>query len=205
MDSTQTTLPDGEQGKNASQPKPLNIDKEPNPASGPTRKCRSQNALKWGFFSPKALLPGESWEEFEAFGLDLMQQLAPRNNTELHLLQQYIPLAWRVKRLPEIEAGIFTRYGISVQHNQCGPAFAMVANLQEDNILGQLARYEATLRKNMFKLLDQLRTLRKDGWGAGELVLDAQVVAQTSADPTQGAQAGASVATQTAPKQATAS
>jgi hypothetical protein len=124
------------------------------------------NALKFGFFSPKALLPGESWEDFVNFHNDLVEQLRPRNRLEKHLVQQYISLAWRIKRLPEIEAGAFARYGISIQGNQCGPAFAMVASVQSDNILGQLARYEATLRKSAFKFLDSLRAARKDGAGA---------------------------------------
>jgi hypothetical protein len=140
------------------------------------------NALKFGFFSPKALLPGESWEEFVRFYEDLLEQLRPRNRLEEHLLQQYASLAWRIKRLPEIEAGVFTRYGISVQGNQCGSALAMVASVQTDNILDQLARYEATLRRNAFKFLDLLRALRKDGSGADLApVINAQVVTATSA------------------------
>jgi hypothetical protein len=146
------------------------------PTTEPGKQISSQNSFKFGFFSPKALLPGESAEEFDAFGQNLLNQLCPRNPLEVHLVEQYIALAWRAKRLPEIEAGVFTRYGISVQGNQCGAAFAMVASVQQDNILGQLARYEATLRKNMFKYFDLLRALRKDGWGkATAPVLDAQV------------------------------
>jgi hypothetical protein len=141
----------------------------------------AMNALKFGFFSPKALLPGESWDEFVRFYEDLLEQLRPRNRLEEHLLQQYASLAWRIKRLPEIEAGMFTRYGISVQGNQCGPALAMVASVQTDNILDQLARYEASLRRNAFKFLDLLRVLRKDGSGADVApVINAQVVADTS-------------------------
>lgn len=129
-------------------------------------KPASSNALKFGFFSPKALLPGESWDEFVTFYQEVLQQLCPRNRWEEHLVQEYVPLAWRIKRFPEIEAAVFTRYGISVQGNQCGPALAMVASVQSDNILGQLARYEGTLRKSAFKYLDELRALRKNGPGA---------------------------------------
>jgi hypothetical protein len=155
----------------------VNAQKSPGPTSEQGKRASSQNALKWGFFSKKALLPGESWEEFEAFALDVLKQLSPRNSVESHLVQQYVAIAWRLKRLPEIEAGVFARYGISVQGNACGSVFAMVANLQSDDVLGQLARYEATLRKGQFKYLDLLRTFRKDGWGANATpVLDAQVV-----------------------------
>ena len=147
------------------------------PRTEPGKQVSAQNAIKFGFFSPKALLPGESWEEFAAFHTELVEQLCPRNRFEEHVVDQYVALAWRIKRLPEIESGVFTRYGVSIQGNQCGSAFAMVANVQTDNILGQLARYEATLRKNAFKYLDLLRNLRKSGVGVGSSpVIEAQVI-----------------------------
>lgn len=130
------------------------------------KRVSAQNALKFGFFSPKALLPGESWEDFLDFHKRLREQFSPHDGFD-DIVEQYVALAWRLRRLPEIEAGVFIRYGISVQGNQCGSAFAMVANLQTDNVLGQLARYEATLRKNGFKYLDLLRALRKEGQGKG--------------------------------------
>ena len=168
------------------------------PVSEPGKQSSSQNALKLGFFSHKALLAGESPEELDAFGQNLLNQLCPRNPFEQHLVEQYIAIAWRAKRLPEIEAGAFTRYGISVQGNQCGAAFAMVASVQQDNILGQIARYEGTLRKHMFKLLDLLRTSRMDGWSADTVtVLDAQVADVTceqSEQPVTAANTGVSPA-----------
>src|SRR6266436_1635381 len=103
-------------------------------STGPTtpegKQAVSQNPLKFGFFSKKALLPGESWEEFLDFHAHLLDQLRPQDPVELHVLEQYSPHAFRLKRLPEIEAGIFARYGISSQGIQCGAALALVSNLQ---------------------------------------------------------------------------
>lgn len=141
-----------------------NSEKSTGPKTEEGKQVSAQNALRFGFFSTKALLPGESAEEFAAFHAAILQEFGPRNAMESHLVEQYIPLAWRLRRLPEIEAFAFTRYGLSVQGNQCGPGFALVASVQTDNILGQLARYEATLRRSAFKYLDLLRTLRKDAW-----------------------------------------
>jgi len=151
------------------------------------KQASAQNALKLGFFSSKALLPGESLEEFTTFQSEVLQQLSPRNMMEEHLLEQYIPLAWRLRRLPEIEAGIFVRYGISAKGNQCGPSFAMVANVQQDNILGQLARYETTLRRGAFKYLELLRGLRKDGSQTEEKpVIEAEIVEPKIVRPASG-------------------
>lgn len=140
-------------------------------------RARSMNALKYGFFSAKALLPGESLEEYMVFHDNLLHQFCPRNLIESFILEKYAAMEWRLKRLPEIEAGIFARYGISVQGNQCGSAFALVNSVQTDNILNQLARYEATLHKYSLKYLELLRSLRKDRWGGDATgIVEAQVV-----------------------------
>ncbi len=182
----QPTPPSSETSAKRREANKVNAQKSTGAKTEAGKQTVSQNAFKFGFFSSKALLPGESWEQFESFGQDLLYQLCPRNRLETHVVEQYIAIAWRVKRLPEIEAGVFSRYGISVQGNDCGPALALVASVQSDDILGQLARYEATLRKGMFKYLDLLKTLRKDGWGTdAEPVLEAEVVELTSKDQQQ--------------------
>jgi len=140
-----------------------NSQKSTGPKTKEGKQASAQNASKHGFFTERALLPGESMEEYCEFGSELLQQLRPRDPMEEHLLAQYIPLLWRLRRLPEFEAFAFNRYGISNQGKQCGPAFAMVASVQDDNILGQLARYEGTLRRSTFKYLEFLRLLRRDG------------------------------------------
>lgn len=151
------------------------------------KKASSLNALKNGFHSTKILLPGESPEEFDTFVSEVLQQLMPRTAMEQHLLKQYIPLAWRLQRLPEIEAGIFVRYGISNKGNQCGPSFAMVATVQQDNILIQLSRYETTLRRGAFKYLELLRNLRKDeSQNEEKPVIEAEIVRPESVRPVSG-------------------
>jgi hypothetical protein len=163
------------------------------PKTEPGKQASSKNAFKHGFFSEKALLPGESKEDYEIFYAQLFSDLSPRTPMEKHLVEQYIPLAWRIKRLPEIEAGAFARYGISIQGNSCGSAFALVANVQSDDILGKLARYEATLRKNAYKILELLKAFRKKDWaGSASLVIDASLAdaAPEPAEKTNGSNSG---------------
>jgi len=154
-----------------------NSQKSSGPKTEAGKAASAMNAMKRGLFSPKNLLPGESAEEYEAFRDALRQQLRPRDSFEDHLLEQYIPVAWRLRGLPEIEALVFARYGLTPQGHQGGPGFALVASVQSDNILDGLARYEATKRKAAFKYLDLLRALRRDSWElAGKPVIEAEVV-----------------------------
>ena len=158
--------------------------------------------MKYGFFSSKALLPGERWEDFVNFRQSLLEQLCPGNRFEDHVMDLYIPLAWRMRRLPEIEAFAFTRYGISAQGNQCGPGFGLVASVQTDNILGQLSRYEATLRKNAFKYLQLLLVLRKEATGEKAPPIGAAEVidlALETSSPTESSNGAVALATEMGP------
>jgi len=59
----------------------------------------------------------------------------------------------------------------------------MVASLQQDDPLGKLARYEATFQRGIFKYLELLLRLRKDGGQPGEeRIIEAETVEAESED-----------------------
>jgi hypothetical protein len=118
-----------------------------------------------GLFSHKGLLPGETWEGYAAFHESQLHQLCPRNPLERHLAEEYIGLSWRLRRFPEFEAEIFTRYGISPEGNRRKSSLALVNDLQTDNILTNLAQYESKLRKSALECLKTLLRCRKEGGG----------------------------------------
>ena len=129
---------------------------------GPEGKAvASQNATRHGFFSAKALIPGESPEEFEAFRQYQLGQLQVRGGVENLIADEFVITSWRLQRLERIEAEAFTRYGLSSKGEVMGPGFAMIATVQGDNFLSTLGRYEAGLRRQYFRCLDTLQALRK--------------------------------------------
>lgn len=123
----------------------------------------SQNATRHGFFSQKALIPGESPEEFEAFRAYHFSQLQPRGGVETLLVEQFVITCWRLQRLERIEAEAFRRYGLSSEGEVMGQGYAMIASIQGDNFLSALGRYEAGLRRQYFRCLDTMHSLRKSG------------------------------------------
>jgi len=86
-----------------------NSQKSSGPKTREGKQASSQNATKHGLLSEKALLPGETLEEYEAFQSGVRQQLRPRNGLEDHLLEHYCLLLWRSRRLPEFEVFTFNR------------------------------------------------------------------------------------------------
>lgn len=146
----------------------------------------SQNATRHGFFSQRALIPGESPEEFEAFHAFHLSQLQPRPGTETLLAEQFVITCWRLQRLERIEAEAFRRYGLSSEGEVMGDGYAMIASIQGDNFLCTLGRYEAGLRRQYFRCLDTMHSLRKSGqfpYLPPPVLLDAECISSDEQSP----------------------
>jgi hypothetical protein len=68
----------------------------------------AKNALKHGLLSREVLLPDEDAGAFAQLGRRLGEALDPVGELELVLAERIIALAWRLRRLGRIEAGILT-------------------------------------------------------------------------------------------------
>ena len=69
----------------------------------------SQNAIKHGLTSNKALLlPDEDEEEFRQFEANLKYTYAPANHIEVDLVDDIISIQWRRKRAAALEARILS-------------------------------------------------------------------------------------------------
>jgi hypothetical protein len=78
----------------------------PKTAAGKAKSSR--NALKFGFFSRSPLIPGEDVAEWDQFHQKLLESLAPANQAQELIVERIIDSAWRLRRFPALEAGIFT-------------------------------------------------------------------------------------------------
>jgi len=68
----------------------------------------SRNALKFGFFSRDPVIPGEDPAEWQEFRSKLLASLAPVGAAQEILAHLIVDSAWRLRRFPVVEAGIFT-------------------------------------------------------------------------------------------------
>jgi hypothetical protein len=85
------------------------------PISAQGRAASSQNSLKFGFFALHPLLPGESEAEFEAYLAGWIESLRPADHAEHALVLRITDAAWRLRRVPSVEAGLFTAELLSEQ------------------------------------------------------------------------------------------
>ncbi len=87
----------------------INAQKSTGPRT-PTGKERvSSNALKHGLTGKDVVLPNEDALEFDSFRVDLLASLAPQGELESMLVEKIVVDAWRLRRVPKLEAAIYRR------------------------------------------------------------------------------------------------
>ena len=80
----------------------------PRTTSGKDRSRR--NALKHGLSAEQVVMLGEDPAAFEALRDDLYAHYRPADPVANNLVEQVAACLWRLRRVPEIEAGIFEHY-----------------------------------------------------------------------------------------------
>jgi hypothetical protein len=67
------------------------------------------NAMQHGLLAEAALLPDEDEATFRSFSKKIAEELAPVGEMESLLVEQVINTLWRLRRLSQVEAGLFVR------------------------------------------------------------------------------------------------
>jgi hypothetical protein len=147
----------------------------PRTAEGKARS--SQNALKHGLRAQATVLPGENIDDFHFLVAELENQFQPQSAVEWTLLRQLADAEWRMRRVPQIEAGVFAenlhdaRRHYEAHPNQL-PGDPEQAELYmigamaggdaaRSDTLSKLSRYEARLSHRYFKALEHLEQLQR--------------------------------------------
>ena len=73
------------------------------------KKRSSQNALRHGLTARTAVLASEDQEAYESHHRQFENEYQPATPTESHLVQQLADTAWRLNRIPLLEADILNR------------------------------------------------------------------------------------------------
>ena len=77
------------------------------PRTKPGKARSSGNALKHGLSAEQVVMLDENPAAFEALRSDLFEHYQPTDPVAEHLVEQVAASIWRLRRVPEIEAGIF--------------------------------------------------------------------------------------------------
>ncbi len=88
----------------------------PRTKSGKARSRR--NALKHGLSAEQVVMLGEDPAAFEALRDDLYTHYQPADPVAENLVEQVAACIWRLRRVPEIEAGIYTHFRLMHERGQ---------------------------------------------------------------------------------------
>ena len=119
----------------------------PRTAAGKHRS--SLNALRHGLSSQTAVLPSEDPQTYQRHCQQFRAEYAPKTPTETHLVQELSDTAWRINRIPLLEADLLT-------HAADADAAEAIHALSTLGLHGQ------RLSRQFQKTLHQLRALQSE-------------------------------------------
>jgi hypothetical protein len=119
------------------------------------------NAMKHGLLSREVLLPDEDESILVELGKRLRAHLQPVGELEVLLVDRIVIATWRLRRLMQVEVGIFEREShdtFKEQERDLGLAFIRDAN--NADAFSKLSRYEATIERSLYRALHELQRLQ---------------------------------------------
>jgi hypothetical protein len=144
-----------------------NARKSTGPRTAAGKRRVSRNAIKHGLCAMfGARLPSESDATFSVFINELEEDLRPRTTLQNVLFPQIANLLWRLERLPQAQADIFTEElpkAAKRGGETLSPAQILARRFSDDRNNGfiLLDRYERTMRNALLRLLKQFDQLAK--------------------------------------------
>jgi hypothetical protein len=139
-----------------SQPPMANRSTGPRTAAGKQRS--SQNALTHGLTSRSPVLATEDPAEYQRHCRQFLDEYQPATPTETQLTQQVADTAWRLNRIPSLEAALLDR-AANPPNDQARIDFDIV---DAHRALATLGMHGQRLSRQFQKALDQLREIQSE-------------------------------------------
>ncbi len=128
----------------------------PRTESGKQRS--SLNALRHGLSSRTAVLPSEDAQAYQLHCRQFRDEYQPKTPTEIQLVQELADTAWRLNRIPLLEANLLTRATDTRATRE--PIACDIA--EATRALATLGLHGQRLSRQFQKTLDQLRALQTE-------------------------------------------
>jgi hypothetical protein len=128
------------------------------PRTGAGKQRSSLNALSHGLTARTAVLPSEDPAAYQHHCAQFFKEHQPATPTETQLVQELADTAWRINRIPLLEADLLTR-AANPPNEEAAIAFDIV---DAHRLLASLGLHGQRLSRQFQKTLDQLRDLQRD-------------------------------------------
>ncbi len=115
----------------------------------------SANSLKHGLGAARTVLPDEDAEAFEALRGGMFEQFQPAFPLEVELVEEVSSVLWRLRRIPQIEAGLFL---MQHQEEQIDAAKEAIRDADPDRVV--LDAIQGPASPQLVEAQQRLRTAR---------------------------------------------
>jgi hypothetical protein len=128
------------------------------PRTAAGKYSSSRNALTHGLTSHTAVLPSEDPAAYQSHCLQFRNEYQPKTPTEIHLVQELADTAWRLNRVPLLEADLLARTA-NPPNEESAIAFDIV---DVHRALATLGMHGQRLSRQFHNSLEQLREIQAD-------------------------------------------
>ena len=149
-------LPAPQLPRTNNQPPTTNRSTGPRTAAGKQRS--SLNALRHGLTAACAVLPSEDRAAYDAHRRGFLDEYRPATPTETQLTQELADTAWRINRIPALEAALLDR-AANPPSDQAAIDFDIV---DAHRSLATLGLHYQRLSRQFQKTVDHLREIQSD-------------------------------------------
>jgi len=131
-------------------------------STGPRTEAGKQrsslNAIRHGLTAQTVLLPSEDPAQYETLRRQMLDECQPATPTETQLVQELVDTAWRLNRIPLLEADLLTRATDTRATRE--PIACDIA--EATRALATLGLHGQRLSRQFQKTLDQLRAIQTE-------------------------------------------
>jgi hypothetical protein len=130
------------------------------PRTQPGKQRSSRNSLRHGLTAQTAVLPTEDPEAYQRHIQQFLDEYAPATATETQLVHEIANTAWRLNRIPFLEAELFS-HGSEPRASASGheTPFDIV---DAHRALATLGLHGSRLSRQFQQAIDQLRTIQDE-------------------------------------------
>ena len=118
----------------------------------------SQNALRHGLTAATVVLPSEDAAQYEAHCRQFLDEYQPATPTETQLVQELVDTAWRLNRIPLLEASLLAR-AENPSSEQAAIDFDIV---DAHRLIAGINLQGARLSRQFQKTVDKLREIQEE-------------------------------------------
>ena len=133
------------------------------PRTDSGKQRSSQNALRHGLTAARAVLPTEDRAAYDAHRRGFFDEYRPATPTETQLTQELADTAWRINRIPSLEAALLDRAANPPTDQARQPNQEMALDIVDAHrALATLGLHYQRLSRQFQKAVDHLREIQSE-------------------------------------------